>query len=288
MLKELDMKGILLVSVLGLVGVAPGQDAITFTDKLVTFTNLQGQVYRDVRLVRADADGITYREGVGGGRVRYTDLAPGVLGSLGLDTNRIAVAKARGDFRPAADATGRQSLQQQARKAAAAVGSDSSPPLIHAGQTSFRSDPLRAYQGRVYDFSQAIKWFESAPPQNCPYPRDSALYKDWEGRMHAYETSSWQRYLLKGQLLETRAEGHIVSVRVTVNVESFVGVRVAGGLQYIPRYTPTETTKQVLLMHAPEGGIRLPIFAIPAGNTLLPGATRIEAFDYGKPIGEAR
>lgn len=55
------MKGILLLLVLGFVGVGSGQDAITFTDKLVTFTNLQGQAYRAVRLVRAVEGGIIYR-----------------------------------------------------------------------------------------------------------------------------------------------------------------------------------------------------------------------------------
>ena len=76
-LKELIMKGILLLLVLGFVGIAPGQDTITFPNKLATFTNLQGEVFRDVRVVRADEDGIVYREtvGVGGGRVFYTKLA---------------------------------------------------------------------------------------------------------------------------------------------------------------------------------------------------------------------
>jgi hypothetical protein len=103
--KVLVMKSILLLAVVGFIGVAPGQDAITFnnrvatfigvapgqdaitfTNRLATFTNLQGEVFRDVRLVRADADGIIYREtvGVGGGRVFYTNLPQPVLKSLGL------------------------------------------------------------------------------------------------------------------------------------------------------------------------------------------------------------
>jgi hypothetical protein len=40
-LKELIMKGILLLLILWFVGAAPGQDAITFTNKLATFTNIQ-------------------------------------------------------------------------------------------------------------------------------------------------------------------------------------------------------------------------------------------------------
>ena len=43
---------------------------------MATFTNLAGDVFQDVRLVRADDDGIIYRfsEGVGGGGVFYTNL----------------------------------------------------------------------------------------------------------------------------------------------------------------------------------------------------------------------
>ena len=70
-LKDLIMKRILLLLVLGFVGVAPGQDATTFTNKLATFTNLQGEVFRDVRLVRGDDDGIIYRLSIHG--VEKTD-----------------------------------------------------------------------------------------------------------------------------------------------------------------------------------------------------------------------
>jgi len=93
------MKGIVLLLVCGFVGVALGQDAITFTNKVVTFTNLQAHVYREVQLVRADMDGIIYREtvGVGGGRVYYTNLSAGVLESLGIPTNRVASAKPRAE-----------------------------------------------------------------------------------------------------------------------------------------------------------------------------------------------
>jgi hypothetical protein len=52
------MKRILLLLVLGFVGVAPGQDTITFT-------NLQGRAYHNVRLVRANDDGIIYRLALG-------------------------------------------------------------------------------------------------------------------------------------------------------------------------------------------------------------------------------
>ena len=98
------------------VGVAPGQDAITFTNKIVTFTNLQGRIYQDVRLTRADLVGIIYREGAGGGRVCYTNLPAAFLESLGISSNWIAAAEVRADRRGAANAAYEQRVQQDAVK----------------------------------------------------------------------------------------------------------------------------------------------------------------------------
>ena len=83
------MKRILLLLFLGFVGVTPGQDAIRFTDKLVTFTNLAGRAFRDVRLVRADKAGIVYlaTDSVAGGLVPYTNLPAAFVESLGIPTN---------------------------------------------------------------------------------------------------------------------------------------------------------------------------------------------------------
>ena len=88
-LKDSIMKGTLLLLILGFVGVAPGQDAITLTNKLVTFTDLQGRAFRDVRLVHADKSGIVWLvpDGIGGGRFPYTNLPPAFLESLGIPTN---------------------------------------------------------------------------------------------------------------------------------------------------------------------------------------------------------
>ena len=289
-LKELIMKRILLLLVLGFVGVAAGQDTIAFTNKVVTFTNLQGRAFRDVRLVRADLDGIIYQEGAtSGGRVYYTNLPVAFLESLGISSNRITAAKARADRQAVTDAAYRQRFQQQAQQKAAAADSYSGPPQegtrgTHALRINFKSDPLREYRGRVYDFSEAIKWHENAPPPSSPYPAGSPLYAEWEGRKNAYEASQWKRYLLEGSLLETRPEGLVFAVPIKTQVESYDSIHVAGGRLFIPRYTTIDTFKHVLLEHAPEGSVRLPIFAIPAGTTSLPGGVLIEAFDYGKPI----
>jgi len=99
---------------------ASAQERVTFPNQLTSFTNLQGVAYRNVRLVRADLDGLIYREGVGGGRVCYTNLPAAFLESLGISSNQVAVAKARSDHRAVAAAYYRQRLQQQAQEEMAA------------------------------------------------------------------------------------------------------------------------------------------------------------------------
>ena len=59
-------------------GAALAQD-ITFTNRVATFTNLQGTVYKDVTITKGDLDGIVWREGAGGGRICYTNLSPALL-----------------------------------------------------------------------------------------------------------------------------------------------------------------------------------------------------------------
>jgi hypothetical protein len=74
---------------------ALGQEFITFTNRVVTFTNIQGKPFRDVRLIRADMDGIIYRstDGIGGGSVSYMNLSPVLLQAFGIPTNFLLAAK---------------------------------------------------------------------------------------------------------------------------------------------------------------------------------------------------
>jgi virulence-associated protein VapD len=53
----------------------------------VTFTNLQGRVYENVRLSRANNDGVAYFTDGGGGMVLYTNLAPVLLAAWSIPTN---------------------------------------------------------------------------------------------------------------------------------------------------------------------------------------------------------
>ena len=149
--KVLVMKSILLLMVVGFIGVAPGQDAITFTNRLATFTNLQREVFRDVRLVRADAAGIIYREGAGGGRVCYTNLPPAFLELLGIPTNWTV------DAVLPAQPTGADRKEFEAIKAKADQGD------AHAQWSLALYYQLGAYVPK--DAAEAVKWYRKAAEQ---------------------------------------------------------------------------------------------------------------------------
>jgi hypothetical protein len=73
-----------------LVGLAISTPAQTDTDlklRTVTFTNLQGRVFENVRLSRANKDGVVYLTDDGGGMVLYTNLSPDLLAMWNLKTN---------------------------------------------------------------------------------------------------------------------------------------------------------------------------------------------------------
>lgn len=97
-----------------------GEDT-SFTNRTATLTNLEGRVYRNVQLVRGDSDGIVYllSEGAGGGRICYTNLAPEVLQSLGIPTNRIATARVRVRKKAVVDPAEWRRAQEEAAKSAA-------------------------------------------------------------------------------------------------------------------------------------------------------------------------
>src|SRR5438045_882706 len=86
------------------------------------------------------------------------------------------------------------------------------------GQTkaTFRSDPYREYQGRTYDFSQAIKWLESKPPPHSLYPDDSPLTQDWHRKVQAHheEGIRWTTFLVVGNIREQVKEGTIIEFPV--------------------------------------------------------------------------
>jgi len=70
-------------------------DTIEFTNRVETFTNLQGQVFSQVTLIRGDLDGVIWRKEASGGRICYTNLSLGFVAYLGISTNRVQVARIR-------------------------------------------------------------------------------------------------------------------------------------------------------------------------------------------------
>ncbi len=95
-----------------------GQD-IEFTNKVVTFTNLQGEGFKDVRLVRGDRLGLVWRDDSGGGRVLYTNLSPAFLSSIGISQDRIKTGAAAIAAKAAADARFKALRQTEGAKEAA-------------------------------------------------------------------------------------------------------------------------------------------------------------------------
>jgi len=65
--------------------------------KVVTFTNLQGRVFADVKLEHANLDGVIYSltNGTGGGMVKFKDLDPSLLTSLNIPPERLQIAQQR-------------------------------------------------------------------------------------------------------------------------------------------------------------------------------------------------
>ena len=98
------MKATLFLSFLAAVFLSALADDITFTNKTASFTNLQGQLFKGVQLVRGDLDGLIWRDGASGGRICYTNLHPDLLESFGISTNRIEIAGARAQHKAVADA----------------------------------------------------------------------------------------------------------------------------------------------------------------------------------------
>jgi len=79
---------------------------ILFTNLTATFTNLEGRVYTNVTLLKANDYGIIWK-GDGLGMVPYTNLAPALLTSLGIGYERVEHAKAVADRQAQAAAAAR-------------------------------------------------------------------------------------------------------------------------------------------------------------------------------------
>jgi hypothetical protein len=78
-------------------GGASGDSDIYLGGRLLTFTNLQGRVFANVKLERANLDGVIYSltNGAGGGMVKFKDLSTNFLASLNIPLDRLQIAQQR-------------------------------------------------------------------------------------------------------------------------------------------------------------------------------------------------
>ena len=134
------MNGAVVLLLWGTAWQAVAGSDITFTNRIASFTNLQGQVYRRVLLIRGDDDGLIWRDGVSGGRVCYTNLHPDVLEYFGISSNRIEIARLRAEKKAVADARfhalvaaeGRRPQQTQSASTNAVPSAVALPPDVPA------------------------------------------------------------------------------------------------------------------------------------------------------------
>ena len=105
---------------------ARGGTDIDLGGKLMTFTNLQGRVFTNVKLDHAGLDGVIYSftNGSGGGMVKFKDLDADLLASLNIPPERLQIAlqreKADAEQRQRYDAAVRALALKQRQQAALA------------------------------------------------------------------------------------------------------------------------------------------------------------------------
>jgi hypothetical protein len=97
------VKAVLFLTALATGCLSAWAEDITFTYKIASFTNLEGRAYKNVRLIKADDDGLIWRQEASGGRICYTNLHPDVLEWLGIPTDRIEIARERAGHKAIAD-----------------------------------------------------------------------------------------------------------------------------------------------------------------------------------------
>jgi len=135
------------------------QDILTFTKRTVTVTNLEARKFRKVELVRADLDGLIWKQEASGGQICYTNLHPDVLESLGISSNRIDIASIRAGILP----------------------TFSSSPVDQSGNVHANQVGGRPHSPAHARSSRCRQW--SPPSQLCAGPRCS------ESRALRFDTS---------------------------------------------------------------------------------------------------
>jgi|SRR5579862_2270286 len=170
------------LSIFAGIAAAHSQDII-LSNKTATFTNLQGRVFQAVQLIRGDWDGVIWRDGVGGGRVCYTNLNPAMLEAWGIPTNRIEIARTRAARKALSDARERVEAQIQAQEdvvsRAKTAAQEAAVAALNASEEQWKARAeaierltkqiedakllLRRAKAAAHDYNQANRYNRLAP-----------------------------------------------------------------------------------------------------------------------------
>jgi hypothetical protein len=189
---------------------------IEFNNRTGTFTNLEGRVFVGVTLVRADMDGLIWREGAGGGRVCFTNLHPNVLAEFGIPTNRISIAGTRAENRAASNVRARAvaaanaQAQLSAQAEADAMEATNAPARALAQQKQADADFIAALEARIaaakaslrrakahaHDYNAANRYNDFAP---YVYVKDTERVRieEAEDRLKQMKAEFFRKYKTK-------------------------------------------------------------------------------------------
>lgn len=176
------MKATLLLLLIPAMLSAADQDII-FTNQVASFTNLDGRFYTNVTLVKADLDGVIWRDESGGGRVCFTNLHPALLQSWSIPLKRIELARERAGRKAINDAKVRAELAAQAaaqwqakqetfkqwaaieaaKQHSAQQQADLARLQLMAAQIAAARNQLKHEEAYVADFNMANMYNEDAP-----------------------------------------------------------------------------------------------------------------------------
>jgi len=144
---------------------------IEFTNRVASFSNLEGQYYFKVTLVKGDLDGLVWRdEKGGGGRICYTNLPADLLDSLGIPPERVDIARDRAEHKAVSDARYRaamaaegqvQQLARQKAQAERAAHAAQEVQAANAGSSYTLAAP--AYPMFYYDYAPYYSYGSSLP-----------------------------------------------------------------------------------------------------------------------------
>ncbi len=124
------------------------EPTMTFDDRLVTFTNLQGKVFPDAHLVRADSKSIIVKTDDFYGNVPFTNLSQSTQEQLGLTPDYMAETHAFQEGRAKAGAAALE--RTKAMLAADQEKMSDTNNLLKMRVTAFSGAPVPSAYGTIY------------------------------------------------------------------------------------------------------------------------------------------